>query len=153
MVDLVDQPSRNGATAAAAQWWSAEQCPDDAQGQGGPTDRPDLHQTISNPRSIYAKADLLTGQTNTKQNHTKPKHFWRFWQSCCLSILAPVTFLTLLAHLLMSVLDLFAMNSRSKGSSKFVISSNTWQIVSKVRIFRLNRFIFSGLCYKCTNKD
>ena len=45
MVDLVDQPSGNGATAAAAQWWSAEQCPDDAQGQGGPTDMPDLHQT------------------------------------------------------------------------------------------------------------
>ena len=57
MVDLVDQPSGNGVTAAAAQWWSAEQCPDDAQGQGGPTDRPDLHQTIPNPRSIYAKAE------------------------------------------------------------------------------------------------
>ena len=67
-LELVDQPSRNGVTAAAAHWWSAEQCPDDAQGQGGPTDRPDLHQTIPNPRSIYAKADPLTDQTDTKPN-------------------------------------------------------------------------------------
>ena len=77
MVDLVDQPSGNGATAAAAQWWSAEQCPDDAQGQGGPTDRPDLHQTIPNPRSIYAKADPLTEQTDTKPNPRPISHLSR----------------------------------------------------------------------------
>ena len=58
MVDLVDQPSGNGATAAAAQWWSAEQCPDDAQGQGGPTDRPDQHQT--KPYQTQALLAFLT---------------------------------------------------------------------------------------------
>ena len=80
-LELVDQPSRNGVTAAAAaQWWSAEQCPDDAQGQGGPTDRPDRHQTKLNPRSIYANANPMTDQIDTKPN-PRPIYVIMCWTS------------------------------------------------------------------------